>query len=358
MSGKYQSEKSNLNSLTHALTMALKSSAKAIAFASFGLACASAATAADKTLTIYTYDSFAADWGPAPGIEKAFEETCECDVQFIAADSSIGALRRGQLEGANTKADIVLGLDTNIAEAARATGLFSTHNADTAALTLPTGEWSDDVFLPFDYSYFAFVYNKEKVSTPPTSFEALNALPDDFKIVIQDPRSSTPGLGLLLWIQEAYGDKANDVWKALQPKIVTVTKGWSDAYGLFLKDEADMVLSYTTSPAYHEIAEEDTRFASAAFDEGHYLQIEVAAIVESSKNKALAEEFMQFMLSDTVQDIIPTTNWVYPATTTEKGLPDGFKTLHLPEKTLLKDGVEVEKQRSEWIDQWVETLGQ
>ena len=46
--------------------------------------------------------------------------------------------------------------------------------------------------------------------------------------------------------------------------------------GLFLRGEADMVLSYTTSPAYHLIAENDSRFASAQFDRGHYMQIEVA----------------------------------------------------------------------------------
>ncbi len=309
-------------------------------------------------LTVYTYDAFAADWGPAPGIEKAFEETCNCDLVFVAADSSIGALRKIQLEGPQTSADLIVGLDTNIAEAARATGLFAEHGADTSKVTLPTGDWSDKTFLPFDYSYFAFVYNKENVATPPTSFEELIALPEDFKIVIQDPRSSTPGLGLLLWIQQAYGDNANDIWKGLQPHIVTVTKGWSDAYGLFLKDEADMVLSYTTSPAYHSIAESDDRFASAAFSEGHYLQIEVAGILQSSKNQQLARDFLQFMLSDTVQDIIPTTNWVYPATSTEAGLPEGFQSLHLPEKTLLIDGVEVEKQRKSWIDQWVDTLGQ
>lgn len=309
-------------------------------------------------LTIYTYDAFAAEWGPAPGIEAAFEENCECDVQFIAADSSIGALRKIQLEGPQTKADILLGLDTNIAEAARETGLFAPHKANTDALSLPTGDWTDDTFLPFDYSYFAFVYNKEKVANPPESFSALINKPDDFKIVIQDPRSSTPGLGLLLWIQSAYGEQANEIWQGLAPKIVTVTKGWSDAYGLFLKDEADMVLSYTTSPAYHQIAEEDMRFASAAFTEGHYLQIEVASIVKSSAQQELAREFLQFMLSDTVQDIIPTTNWVYPATKTKAGLPEGFNTLHQPEKTLLIDGTEVEASRQQWIDQWIETLGQ
>ncbi len=320
---------------------------------------ATAAFAQTKpVLTVYTYDAFAADWGPAPGIEAAFEESCDCDLQFIAADSSIGALRKIQLEGSQTKADILLGLDTNIAEAARATDLFVEHGADTTNLTLPTGDWSDSTFLPFDYSYFAFVYNKEKVSNPPQSFEALIAMPEDFKIVIQDPRSSTPGLGLLLWIQEAYGDRAGEIWQGLAPKIVTVTKGWSDAYGLFLKDEADMVLSYTTSPAYHLIAEEDTRFASAAFSEGHYLQIEVAGILKSSTQQELAKNFMQFMLSDAVQDIIPTTNWVYPATTTEAGLPDGFDTLHVPEKTLLIEGTDVEAKRQQWIDQWIDILGQ
>ena len=30
------------------------------------------AFAAENTLTIYTYDSFAADWGPGPKIEQAF----------------------------------------------------------------------------------------------------------------------------------------------------------------------------------------------------------------------------------------------------------------------------------------------
>ena len=64
-------------------------------------------------------------------------------------------------------------------------------------------------------------------------------------------------MGLLLWIKSVYGDKAIDYWRELQPKILTVTKGWSEAYALFLDGEADMVLSYTTSPAYHLIAEEN-----------------------------------------------------------------------------------------------------
>ena len=92
------------------------------------LALAAPAAAEDKpTLTIYTYDAFAADYGPGPGLKAGFEKICGCTVNFVATDSSIGALRRVQLEGASTKADIVLGLDTSLAGEARNTGLFAAH---------------------------------------------------------------------------------------------------------------------------------------------------------------------------------------------------------------------------------------
>ena len=53
--------------------------------------------------------------------------------------------------------------------------------------------------------------------------------------MIEDPRTSTPGLGLLLWVRELYGDRAPEAWQKLKPRILTVSKGWSEAYGLFLK---------------------------------------------------------------------------------------------------------------------------
>jgi len=253
------------------------------------------------------------------------------------------------MEGKNTKADILLGLDTSIAQTAKETGLFATHSVDTSRASLPIA-WSDDTFVPFDYSYFAFVYDSNRTKNVPTSFDA-PAMPKDFKIVIEDPRSSTPGLGLLLWVKSLYGDKAADYWKALAPHILTITKGWSEAYGLFLKGEADMVLSYTTSPAYHIIAEGKRQYKVAPFG-AHYGQIEVAAMLKSSPHKALAQKFLQFMLSDSFQDIIPTTNWTYPAVKTAKGLPEGFKGLYVPEKMLLMDGKTVETHRKatiEWL---------
>ncbi len=315
-----------------------------------------AASAADKpVLTVYTYDAFAADWGPGPKIKAGFEKTCDCVVDIVASDSSIGILRKVQLEHKNPKADVVLGLDTNLAEIARTTGLFVDHGADTTNLDLPI-IWSDQQFLPFDYGYFAFIYNNEKLARAPKSFRELVATPDDFKIIIQDPRSATPGLGLLLWIKQAYPENAAELWKGLAPKILTVTKGWSEAYNLFLKGEADMVLSYTTSPAYHMIAENVDRYQAAPFDEGHYMQIETGAILKTSKNQDLARRFMTFMISDEVQGLIPQTNWMLPVTKLASGLPAAFSKLHTPKVSLLKSGADVAINRKQWIAEWQEAL--
>ncbi len=40
------------------------------------------------------------------------------------------------------------------------------------------------------------------------------------------------------------------------------------------------MLSYTTSPAYHEIVEKTERYKALVFPEGNYMQIEVAGRIE------------------------------------------------------------------------------
>ncbi|EIV8644215.1 thiamine ABC transporter substrate binding subunit [Vibrio parahaemolyticus] len=311
------------------------------------------AFAAENTLTIYTYDSFAADWGPGPKIEQAFEAKCGCDVNFVALDDGVSILNRLRLEGGNSKADIVLGLDNNLMAEAKKTGLLTEHNVDTANTVLPNG-WSDTTFVPYDYGYFAFVYNKEKLANPPKSMKELVETRDDLKVIYQDPRTSTPGQGLMLWMKSIYGDDVTQAWQKLASKTVTVTKGWSEAYSMFLNGESDLVLSYTTSPAYHLIAENDSKFATANFSEGHYMQVEVAAKVKGSKNSELADKFMNFILSDEFQSAMPTGNWMYPVTDVE--LPKGFETLNVPSKSLSFSADEVAKMRKSWIREWQSAL--
>jgi thiamine transport system substrate-binding protein len=118
------------------------------------------------------------------------------------------------------------------------------------------------------------------------------------------------------------------------------------------------VLSYTTSPAYHIIAEEDETKAAAVFDEGHYMQIEVVGRLASSDQPDLAQAFMQFMVSDVAQSILPTTNWMYPAVVPSGGLPKGFDALIEPENARLIDADKVPAIRDEALAEWLGALSQ
>jgi thiamine transport system substrate-binding protein len=303
-------------------------------------------------LVIYTYESFVSEWGPGPAIAANFEAVCDCDVRFVGAGDGASLLSRLRLEGARSPADIVLGLDTNLTAEATDTGLFQPHGIEGPDLTLPV-EWSDPVFLPYDWGYFAFVHG-EDLTDVPANFEELAA--SDTTIVIHDPRSSTPGLGLLMWVKAAYSDRAPEIWEGLADNIVTVTPGWSEAYGLFLAGEVDMALAYTTSPAYHLIAEDDPTKSAAMFDEGHYMQIEVAGMTASTDQPDLARQFLDFMLTDGFQGVIPTTNWMYPARTPGGGLPEGYAALAVPETPLLFSPEEARGERDAALDEWLRAL--
>ena len=304
-----------------------------------------------EKLTVYTYDSFVSEWGPGPIVEKIFEDKYEIDLQFIAVDSAATLLNKIILEGENTKADLVLGLDMNLFNAAEKSELFVSHNMKNInnKLTLPLN-WESDIFVPYNYGYFAFVYNNKTLKNPPLSMEDL-INKTDARIVIQDPRTSTPGLGLLTWMKALYGDSAQNKWSQLNKKIISVTKGWTDAYyNFFMAGEADMVLSYSTSPAAHIMFEENYDIYASTFKEGNYISVEFAGILNSSKNKRMANKFLDFMISDDFQKVIPGTNIMYPVTDVE--MPEAFNKLEIP-KFLQLDPKDINDNKDAWINEWL-----
>ena len=313
-----------------------------------GLVILAAPALAQSELTIYAPDYFTSEWGPGPKIEEAFEAQCDCDVTYVAGD----LLPRLLLERERTKADIVIGLNTDVTKKARETGLFAPHEQHTSDLTLPIA-WTDEVFLPFNWGHTAFIYDNTKIENPPTSFDEFLNSDDDVQVVLQDPRSSISGLALMLWMQAVYGDEVEAAFEKLAPKVLTITKGWSESYGMFTDGEADMVLSYTTSPAYHIIAEEDETKSAAIFEEGHYFMTELVAKVAGTEEPELASQFMDFVLSEEFQGMIATANWSFPAKLEADKLPEGFQKLALPEKALFYDEDEAAALRDDVLEKWL-----
>jgi len=305
-----------------------------------------------KKLTVYTYDSFVSEWGPGPIIEQKFEDKYNIDLELIAVDSAATLLNKVILEGTNTKADIVLGLDMNLFDSADKSGLFINHSLDNLEndIMLPI-KWNSKVFVPYNYGYFAFVYNNTKLLNPPKSMdELINST--DARIVIQDPRTSTPGLGLLIWMKALYGNDAKNKWVKLNKKIISVTKGWTDAYyNFFMAGEADLVLSYSTSPAAHIMFEENYEISAAIFEEGNYVSIEFAGILKSSNNQRMANNFLRFMISDDFQSVLPSTNIMYPIANNLM-LPEAFNKIEVPDMLQI-DPEEINKNKDEWINEWL-----
>jgi len=313
---------------------------------------ASGASLARPTLNVYTYDSFASSYGPGPKIKANFEKICGCVLNWVTADSSGGVLARVQLEGATTQADVVLGLDLNLMERARQTGLLAESGVDTGVVNLPGG-WRDPVFVPFDHGYFAFVYDANRLANPPQSLQEVVDNPK-LRVIYQDPRTSTPGLGLLLWMKAVYGDQAAEAWAKLATHTVTVTKSWYEGYSLFLKGEADVVLSYTTSPAYHVVAEGKTNYRAALAREGYYPQVEVAAMLKNAPNRALAQRFMRFVLEPGFQGEVATGNWMFPVVDQAQPLPAVFAELPQPTRVLTLPALRVQAQQRAWLAEWLE----
>ena len=280
-----------------------------------------------KNLTVWTYDSFVSEWGPAAKLAALYEQKTGVKVEFVSKGDGGALLAALKNDGAKADADLVVGLDNNLAPAALKTGLFAPlklSNLSKVDKKLIVDEKSR--LVPYDYGDFAFIWDSESKIAPPASLEDLTKPEYAKKVIIMDPRTSTPGLGLLAWTQAVYKDGWRDYWKRLAPSVLAMTPGWDTGYGLFTKGEAPLVLSYSTSPAYHKAYEKTERYKTLAFAEGHSAQIELAGALAASRRRKDAEKFLNFLLSEEAQAILPETQWMYPANAATT-LPTSFSVV-------------------------------
>ena len=276
---------------------------------------------ADNILKVGTYDSFAAEWGPGPDIEDGFEKICNCDLQFIAT-SQAGSLSSDIFTNGK---DVILGVEHN--------------DFDIS--------YNDDLWTYYDYGYFAFIYDSSKLTNPPKSMiDLINR--NDLKIVVQDPRTSPVGMGLLRWMKSIFENEYQSNMKKLNKKIITYTPGWTEAYGMFLDGNADIVLSYSTSPYYHQEYENESKYQAIIFEEGHLPTKEIVYVRNDSPNKELGQQFINFLLKKQVQEIIAQKNIMYPVN--EEAVPERMKSLVEPVAINYVGSLSAGELVEEWLE--------
>jgi len=295
-----------------------------------------------KTLTVYSYDSFVADWGPGPELAKRFEAKTGYRVTFVSCGDAAQVLSRATLERARPEGDVLMGIDNNLLSAARAAGVLSPYKPKDADRVVGKEiRLADDWLLtPYDYGYFAIVFDSSSGIMPPASLEDLTKPEYAKKLILMDPRTSTPGTGFLAWTVAVYGKDYLSYWQRLKGSILTMAPGWDSGYGLFTSGEAPLVISYTTSPAYHLENEKTDRYKALIFPEGHIAQVEGLGLVKGARHAKAAKAFIDFMLTDDAQSVLPLTQWMYPVSRTVS-LPDSFGAAPMPTNALYVDSGEV-----------------
>lgn len=333
-----------------------------ILLSSFIFLATSCTPAGPQTLTIMTHDSFAV----SEEVVTAFEKENNVDVVFLASGDAGEALNKAILAKDAPLADLLFGVDNTFLSRALEADIFDSYQSSALA-DVPDRFKLDstnqvtpvdygDVCLNYDKAYFA-----ENNLAVPQSLEDLTKPEYNGLLVVENPATSSPGLAFLLATRAHFGDGYLDYWQSLKDNGVVVVDGWETAYytnfsGSSGKGPQPMVVSYATSPAAEVIFADppidDAPTASVIGPDTCFRQIEFVGILKGTQHRALAEKFIDFMLSPQFQEDVPLQMFVYPVNPAAK-LPDAFvKYVQIAEQPASLPPEEIAANRDAWIDEW------
>lgn len=303
-------------------------------------------------LRVYTYDALTGKGSFAAYLGEEFKKKGG-SVEWVSFGTAGEALNQIVIEGEKTRADVIMGLDPVLFQKGADRDVFESVSADVKKNILPELLFKQaPAFVPYDFGYLAFVYDSRV--TPALSSPSLESFATQIrkadKVVLQDPRTSLLGMEFLIWTREKLKSGFSQFWTHLVPHILTISPGWSGAYELFLRGQAQYVLSYTTSPAYHLMRENKDHIRAVLFPEGHFKQVEGLALLKTSKQKQKALELIRLILSQEAQTQLPTYQWMYPVHKNVK-LPKEFTRLEVP-KMAEMDWQRVLREKEQWIKEW------
>ena len=307
----------------------------------------------DKKIHVYASSSFIAKWGPGPALKELFERQNIFKIEFIESPDLTMTLQKIGFENSTSQADVIIGLDQF--DLSRLAGKIRWRDIDRYKTSVFVNEIAqvanEKTFVPYDWSPLSFVARK----TLPVNINSLKDLmvPQlKGRIALQDPRTSSPGLQLLVWIFETRpADEAIKLLKGMIAQSHSFSPSWSASYGLFKNNQSEVVFSYVTSPLYHLIEEKDDQFVSIETQEPLPVQVEFAGIPASCKNCEAAEMFVNFLLTEEAQQIIMTKNYMLPVIDKVKEAT-AFDALKIY-KTLPVKFFEAAKLEK-WINTWAE----
>ena len=121
-----------------------------------------------------------------------------------------------------------------------------------------------------------------------------------------------------------------------------------------------MVVSYASSPAaelvYSDPKLDEAPTGSLTGENMCWRQIEFAGILKGTQNRALAEKFIDFLLSKDFQEDMPLQMFVYPVLN-DAALPEDFvKASQTPTKAATLGPKLIAENRDAWVQAWSDLM--
>ncbi|PKN86565.1 MAG: thiamine ABC transporter substrate-binding protein [Chloroflexi bacterium HGW-Chloroflexi-8] len=320
-----------------------------------------------KVLNVMTHDSFSV----SESIISEFEKQNNVKVNFLLSGDTGAALNRAILTKNSPQADVFYGTDNTFMSRALSENIFEPYKSDELININDDLELDKSYrLLPVDYGDVCINYDKKffsenKLSLPESLSDLVNP---EYKglLVVENPATSSPGLSFLMATIAEFGNNGYlDYWKKLKENDVVVVNDWETAYYTNFsassgKGNQPLVVSYNTSPAAEVIFSDhpltDSPTSSIISENSCFRQIEFVGILSGTHERALAEKFVDFMLSQTFQEDLPLQMFVYPANV-KATLPEEFtKFISVPQKPASLDPELIAKEREVWINAWTDEV--
>jgi thiamine transport system substrate-binding protein len=318
-----------------------------------------------KVLTVMTHDSFSV----SEEVITAFEETYEIEVKFIEAGDTGTAVNKAILSKNAPLADVFYGIDNTFISRALDEGIFEVYKSPFLA-DIPDQFKLDPEYrvLPVDYGdvclNYDIAYFKEHELSPPENLNDLLKNEYEGLLVVENPATSSPGLEFLFSTISQYGETGYlDFWRGLVKNGLSVVNDWETAYySEFSRwgGTRPIVVSYGSSPPFEIIFAEEpiTEAPTAAVigDGSCFRQIEFVGILSGTKNRSMAEKFIDFMLSPEFQEDIPLQMYVFPVNQNAKLDETFLEYLAIPDSPAILDPALIAANREKWINEWTEVV--
>lgn len=345
-----------------ATILAIAALSAATALAGCGNTPSAKDSATSGEVTLMMYSGVVQDNYTKSVVEPFMEKYPNITINYVPGDSSSEILASLRAEKSSPSTDVAV-VDTSVAATGNDEGIFQPLDPDKVTNLAdidPRGRTDGNYGPAITFDNLVLLYNTEKVTASPTSWEALWSEQASRSLVI-DAAPNLQGLMLMLITNRMEGadytqtvDPAVQRLKELAPDVQT----WApnpDPYTMVTHGTASMGIGLNARAQFYS-DDSAGKLGVSIPDEGSVFQINTINLVKNSDSPQAAQTFINYALSPEAQAEFTETMYYAPTNIKTELSPEvRERTATTPErmsKMMDVDWSYVAKKTDAWTEVW------